>query len=275
MPVVELFIEYRAEFGNLFVDVEDNIATLVEELQAPDAAIAVPGADVLNMLRASFARTDYDAGPVRTVSLVKAVCTDAVVGDVLRGCGADLENLLERLSELEEDSDNLFRGWIPRLFRSYWHRGTWTPGFAKVLALASLEAGARHRAMFSCTDVLLMSWVAEPAVRTVLSDVGLSRLKLRRYLAHGLAEDAPIRAAAHPSMIRIHRDPYSTQELVTYILQNVLESPEPHDVFARVIDLGSASVGPFAPADAVERIEIARSMAAADDAPLLLTIDEP
>lgn len=167
MVAEPIFLEYRSEFHDLFVDVEDEIAALGEQLE-PGFAVAIPGPDVITLLRTCFSECDYDHGPVRPVSLIAAICREPAMRELLSAAGASLTDVTAQLDGLEEASGIVFRGWLPQLVRRYWHRGRWTRETAQLLAHAALGAGQWNRSAFGCAEILMSVWGVEPLVGAAL-----------------------------------------------------------------------------------------------------------
>lgn len=277
MAAQELFIEYRGEFEALFLDVEDEIAILVEQGGDPDVVVATPGPDVIRVLRSAFGAADYARGPIGPVPLIGASCLDPAVAAVLLKCGVDVDLLRSSLSDLDEDHSDAFRGWLAQLVRRRWYRNQWTREFARLLAHAALEGGLRHRSHFSAADILVASWCLE---QPVLSRFELPHLALRRIksvLAHGVVtfspEFSPALMAGGLVNIRLFYDVYSSVTLVAEVIQGILGAPDVQSHLQAIYHLGSHAIGPFGAEDAMGRVHRAQKLAEAQDAPLRLTVE--
>lgn len=177
MPRHDVALDHRSEFNELFIDVEDEIAALAENME-PGFEVATPAPEVVGTLRRCFAKADFSHGPVRPISLIRTICSDPAIEAILREAGASPADLSVELKALEDETVMLFRGWLPQLFRQHWNRQRWTKELAMMLAHASIESARRNRASFCCADILLSVWSVEPIIREALERSGVTREKL-------------------------------------------------------------------------------------------------
>lgn len=147
-------------------------------------------------------------------------------------------------------------------------------------ACVYVQNAGRHPQSTDYPD-LLLALFANPAAERALHAVGLTRLKVKYYLAHRKALPADpseeIETDTHESemiWVRIHNDDFSPMELVMNVLQEAFAyEPDEAKKLMMAVHCGEIiSLGPFTREEGRMRVEKGIRLARAAGEPLLLSL---
>lgn len=104
---------------------------------------------------------------------------DPDAGEVLAGCGVDLDNLRSRLEDFFEDN-------MPPIDSEYLPEPQYSAGSQFVLRLAAMHAESADKAQINGGNILVaMFRVDESHAVYLLTEQGISRYDIVQYISHG------------------------------------------------------------------------------------------
>lgn len=203
------------------------------------------------------------------VDFVAAALADPPVRDSLRRLGLDTAALGQALATERRQHEGFWRRLFERRAPSLDSVLEPTKQFARLRGLETIDA-------LHLFEVLLLrrdGWSA------LLNGHGIALLAVRRFIAHGLAGDAPEwRPAANPPAgectVVLHNDAFTSMDFVVALLEEVFALP-PEDAIQLMMDVHHADkhpIGVFPAALAHARAADALARAAAADFPLLVSV---
>ena len=217
--------------------------------------------------------------------LLLILLDDPGVGDMLRACGVDAQELragtARRIAERRPS----------QLWRSFAKLGSviWRPpgtdadrkAVDRVLTRAMIRAGGSDGRVVGASDVLIeLLDKAEPETAERLGRAGLTRYDAVRFVSHGLAKgegDADLREAAGdgPFHVVLLNDNFTPMDDVVAVLTDLFDLPR-DTAISSMLDIhrsGSATIGTYDPETARSKLEAVARFARDREAPLRCVLE--